>query len=376
MRMQSRLLLAAAFMLFATLPLAAVTDLFPAKVTVTHATGFNVSYHGTWKEVTIKHPWRDAARPLTYILVQQGTPVPAKQGDAVVTIPIKTCAVLSSTYLPHLDLLGKAASVVGIDNIKHVNTPSIRDRIAAGHVREIGSTVTMNIERIVALAPDVLFSYTLDNAEAARRRVLTRAGVPLILGSSYLETTPLGRAEWLKFTALFFNAERQAEAEFVRVRQEYEALVDLVTNQAQRPTVLSNAPYKGIWHVPGGRSYTATLMRDAGADYLWASDTHTGGVPVAVETVVNKAVSADFWINPSGWRSLAEGLQQDPRFTLFRAFRDGRVYNNNKRLNAQGGNDFWESGVINPHIVLKDLIHIFHRDTLPHHVLYYFQQLK
>ena len=376
MRVPSRLLLAAALMLLAALPLYATKDLFPDKVTVTHASGFNVRYHGTWKEVTIRQPWRDAARPLTYILVQQGTPVPAKQGDAVVTIPIKTCGVLSSTYLPHLDLLGKADSVVGIDNVKHVNTPSIRARIDAGNVREIGTTVNMNVERIVSLAPDILLSYTLDNAEAARRSMLTRAGVNLILGSSYLETTPLGRAEWLKFTSLFFNEERKAEAAFARIRKAYEALVDLVKNPEQRPTVMSSAPYKGVWHVPGGRSYAATLLRDAGANYLWASDTHTGGIPVAVETVVSKAVSADFWINPSMWRSLKDGLQQDARFTVFQAFRDGKVYNNNKRLNDQGGNDFWESGVINPHIVLKDLIHIFHKEKLPDHALYYFQQLK
>lgn len=376
MRVQSTLLLAAALMLSAVLPLEAAQDLFPDKVTVTHAAGFHVSYHGTWKEVTITQAWRDAARPLTYILVQQGTPVPDKQGDAVVTIPIKTCAVLSSTYLPHLDVLGQAGSVVGVDNFKHVNTPSIRARIDAGNVREIGTTVNMNVERIVSLSPDILLSYTLDNAEAARRSVLTRAGVTIILGSSYLETTPLGRAEWLKFTSLFFNAERKAEAEFTRIRTAYEALVDLVKDSEKRPTVMSSAPFKGVWHVPGGYSYVATLLRDAGADYIWASDTHTGGIPVAVETVVSKAVSADFWINPSMWTSLKDGLRQDTRFTVFQAFRNGKVYNNNKRLNAQGGNDFWESGVINPHVVLKDLIHIFHQEKLPDYALYYFHQLK
>jgi iron complex transport system substrate-binding protein len=128
--------------------------------------------------------------------------------------------------------------------------------------------------------------------------------------------------------------------------------------------------------MPGGNSYAAKLLADAGAAYLWADDTSTGSMQLSFEEVLDRARDADIWVNPGSWKSLGEGLAQDERFAQFAAFQNGKVFNNNKRLNANGGNDYWETGVTNPDLVLADLIAIFHPELLPDHELFFYRRLE
>ena len=346
-----------------------------SKIELRHATGFSVSYHDGYKRVVIKEPWRGATEPLVYLLVPQGEKAPHGVVGKVIEIPLTRVAVMSTTYLPHLDVLGVMDTLVAVDKHEYVNTPSARERIRSGDIHEVGGTINMNVERMIALKTDAVLSYTLDNREEGRRALLSRAGVRLVLGASYLEATPLGRTEWIKFTALFFNKEQEANRYFAKVEKAYGELRDLVAKRPTRPSVLVGAPFKGVWHVPGGKSFSATLIKDAGGDYLWKENDDVGGVPVAFESVFAKGHQADIWLNPSHWQSLAEGRSADKRFDLFEPFKAGRVFNNNRRLNEHGGNDIWEGGVARPHDVLRDLIRILHPDTLPDHELIWYQRL-
>ncbi len=196
-----------------------------------------------------------------------------------------------------------------------------------------------------------------------------------MLSAEAREADPLSRAEWIKFIALFYNREAQANEIFDAIVERYQSLIDLAADVTERPTVFLNAPWGDTWYMAGGQSYVAHLLRAAGADYLWSEDTSPDALYLDFETVYDQALDAEYWLHTSTWSTLDEALAMDERFGDFAAFQSGQVYNNNLRTNPSGGNDYWESGVINPDLMLADLIRIFHPELLPDHDLVYYQQL-
>jgi iron complex transport system substrate-binding protein len=165
--------------------------------------------------------------------------------------------------------------------------------------------------------------------------------------------------------------------DFFREQEEaYLQLKNSVANVQYRPSVLAGLPWKNTWWVPGGRSHAAVLIRDAGGRYIWENDSSKEALPLDIEAVYDHAGQADFWINSGSAASLADLVNTDPRLQLFKPCGDSSIYNNNARLNPSGGNDYWESGVIYPYIILKDLIRIFHPEILPEHKLVYYKKLE
>ncbi len=366
---------------------AADGDLFPAKVLPRYAQRFRVEYVANYKVVTVSTPWQgqsgtgQGATPSTaswqYLLVQCGTPRPPGYPDAtVIEVPVKTVITTSSTELPHLDALGLVDRLVGHDEFDYVNSPAVRERIAAGHLIEVGSGAGLDLERVIAASPGLLLADSLGTPEfSPLLSKLHELGIPVVLAPSFFETTPLGRAEWLLFTALFFNREDRAERLIAEVSARYQALAARGRSAEARPTVLTGGPQGDVWYVPGGQSYAALLLADAGADYLWADDPATGSLPLAVESVFARALAADFWVHPSSWRSLDEILSVDRRFAELASVQTGRVFSNDARRNPAGGNDYWETGTARPDLVLADLLHIFHPELLPDHQLVFHRRL-
>lgn len=342
---------------------------------VRHAVGFSARIHDTHTLVQVRDPAPGDRRTLRYLLVPRGQPVPDVEADAVVRTPVRRVVALSTTCIPHLAHCGAMDTLVGVERGTYVSTPAARARIAAGQARAVGDGASVDAERVLALQPDLVLSYVLDDARRGAHALLDRAGIPVVLTGSYMEQSPLGRCEWIKFTALFLEAGDTAAAFFRDVETAYTGLVARAAAADTRPTVLMNAPFRGQWHVPGGRSYAARLVADAGGRYLWADDARTSGVPVPFEAVFARAADADVWLHPSAWRTRADGLAEDERFALFKAFRTGRIYNSNARLNPDGGNDIFENGVARPDQVLADLVHILHPEQLPDHELVWYRAL-
>jgi iron complex transport system substrate-binding protein len=218
-------------------------------------------------------------------------------------------------------------------------------------------------------------TYGVGNPEYDAHPKLLEAEVKVAMNSEYMETSPLGRAEWIKFIAMFFNREADADAIFGEMAQQYEALAAEAAGVTEKPTVFTGAPYGDTWYMPGGGSYVAKYLSDAGAEYLWADDESTGSIPLDFESVYERAADADYWLNTSSWMSIDDALAADARYGEFAALKNGMMYNNNARVNENGGNDYWESGVDNPHLVLADLIKILHPDLVPDHEFVYYRQL-
>jgi iron complex transport system substrate-binding protein len=351
-------------------------DYFPDKVAVEQAAGFTVEYGSTYKRVTVTQPWAGAS-PVSYLLVQCGAPVPdGVEADHVITVPVSTAVSMSTTYLPHFVELGLLDALIGTDEFDFVYSPAVRERIDAGEIAEVGGGSFVDVELVLALEPDVVFTYGIGSADYDAHPALIAAGIPTVLNGDYMETSPLGRAEWVKFTSLFFNAEAQANALFDEIETTYTALAGQAAAQAERPSVLVNAMYGDTWYVSGGASYMAQLIDDAGGAYLWAEDESTGGLALSFESVLERGEAAEVWLNPNFWLSLADGLNEDERYTAFGAFDNGRVYNNTARVTPLGGNDALETAVLHPEQMLADLIAIFHPALLPDHESRFYQQLQ
>ncbi len=347
-------------------------DYFPHKASFRHAERLAVEYARHYKVLTLDRPWPGAERRQRYLLVLCGTPRPPGFDDAeVIEIPASTLLTTSTTELPHVVGLGLVDRLRGHDELDYVSSPEIRRRIDAGELAEIGSGPVLAFERVVEAEPGLLLADSLGDPGLGHLERLRRAGVPVALAPSFLETTPLGRAEWIKHTALFFNREERAEEIFRRVERRYAELAARVRRAlgdgGRRPTVFTGGPIGDTWWMPGGRSYLALLLADAGARYLWASDPSAGSLALDLESVYERALDAEVWLHPGSFRSRDELRSRDRRLADFAAFRDGRVWNYDARVNERGGNDYWETGTARPDLVLADLVKIFHPELVPEH---------
>ncbi len=352
-------------------------DYFPEKVELTHTDGFTVVYSNNYKVITIAKPWPGAESALDYVLVQCGTPAPeGYDATQIIEVPVSTIATMSTSYLPFLDSLGIIDRLVAVDDATYVNNPTVLAKAEAGEIAQVGYGSGVNVEQLIDLEPAIIMTYGSGSPDYDAHPVLLNAGLHAVVNAEWLETSPLGRAEWGKFIALFFNQEALAEEQFSATAQQYEALKAQAAAVENRPTVLTDTEYQGSWYVAGGQSFAAQLWADAGAAYLWADEPSTASIPLAFEAVYDKAADADYWINVGFVNSLAEMTAADARYANFAAFQSGNVWNNNKQQNANGGNDYYESAVAHPDVVLADLISIFHPEILPDHETVYYQQLQ
>ncbi|MBV6624716.1 MAG: ABC transporter substrate-binding protein [Rivularia sp. (in: Bacteria)] len=350
-------------------------DYFPEKATVKYARGFSVEYQNNYKIVTVKNPWQDAKTSFKYVLVECGTPAPEGFKETeIITVPVNTVASLSTTHLPHLAKLKVVDKLVGISNLKIVNTPEVVEKIKAGKVVELGNNV--NVERLLELNPNLVTTYGTGNPQTDSHPKLLEAGLKVVINAEYMENTPLGRAEWLKFTSTFFNQEDIAEKEFNQIVSKYQKIAAKTKSIGKRPKVFTGFNFKGTWYIPGCKSYAAKYLADAGAELVCSEDS-SGSKPSSFEDVFERAATADYWLNVSqSWQSLKDVITADSRYGDFQAVKKNNVFNNNARLNENGGNDYWEGGISNPDVILADLIKIFHPELLPNHQLFFYQKLN
>jgi iron complex transport system substrate-binding protein len=354
-------------------------DYFPEKAQVRYAKGFTLTYFKHYKVLDVLKPWPGANKTFRYVLVQCGAPVPEGFSDAqIITIPVQRIAVLSTTHLPHLTLLNELDSLVAVSDFENVNTPAVRRKIAAHKLVDIGHGPVLNTEILLDLAPDLVIVVGHLQPQDKTYSTLQQADVQVAINAESVESSLLGRSEWLKFTAAFFNKDGLAQHRFADIAQQFQRYAALTEDikPVDKPTVFVGSLYRDVWYMPGGASYMAELLAVAGGRYLWAADSHRGGVPLNFEAVFERAVDADIWFTSDlDWMTRADLLAANERYRLFKAFQNGRIYNNNVRVNQQGGNDFWESGIMEPHILLADVIKILHSERLPSHRLKYYRRL-
>ena len=349
-----------------------------ASVQIKYAKNFSLEYKEGYKLLSVKTP--ESATLVQYALVPKGSTVQVdEQAAIVIQTPIEKIITLSSTYYPMLEQIGKLDSVVGIDDGTYTYNETIRKKLDKSEIAVVGGdgfSAKLNLEKVIDLSPDILMAPYL-NAQVLEEAKLKEAKQTLILNADYLENSPLGRAEWGKFIAAFYDLEGEASQQFDQIVARYEEAKTLAAGVDQKASVFVNTAFQGSWYMPGKESYIAELLQDAGANYLFAELVEgTGASPLAFEIVYEKAKDADYWLNIGFSSDINALLSEDARYGEFKAVAEGKVYNNNARVNPNGGTDYYEGGVANPDLVLKDLVKIFYPDLLPDYELFYYTKVN
>jgi iron complex transport system substrate-binding protein len=346
------------------------TDYFPDKVEFTEASAVSVSYEGHYKVVEVAPP---DTEPVHYVLVQCGTPAPDTD-DLVVEVPVSEVVTLTTTNLPHFDELGATDRLVGVGVGAFVTTESVAARIEAGELPDYADQAGQpDLERLVERAPELLIIDGVGDAVLDEAQRIVDAGVPTVVNADFNEHTLLGRAEWLKFTALFLGAEAEANDAYTAIAERYDEIATRVVGAAERPKVFANTPWEGTWFMPGGASFFANAVEDAGGEYAFGDDESAYSLQLDIETVLDRAGDADVWLQAGSVRgSLDDLLDVDERFAEFRAFADGEVWAYDRWINEAGGHAVFEVAYTRADLFLADLATILHPDLMGDHELVFF----
>ncbi len=351
------------------------TELLGRDISIGYAKGFEIVDYKKFKKLTIKQSYKGNNQQFVYLLASDSVKIPSTFSGEIIITPIKSIAALSATYIPFIRLLHQTSSIVAISGKNTIYDSTIYQLIQKGIIKDLGEP-ELNIEQAIVLNPDVVMGFAIDAQGMSRLTELKRFNQSVIINAEYMESSPLAKAEWIKVFGALYDLDSLAKTIFQQIEKDYLQLKRLAETAEEKPTVFTSVPWKGTWYVPGGKSFQAKLLKDAGANYLWHNNPESVSLPLDFEVVFAKAIDADYWLNVSTFQSLTEMQLADERFTLFKAFKEKKVFNNTKTLTAYYGNDYWETGAARPDLILSDLIQLFHPDILKSQEFNYYERLR
>ena len=349
-----------------------IDDYNLAVYTPTYATGFRI-VGAEGKQSTIirvTNPWQSANDVETMLFIARGgEKAPAGFRGQVLQGDAKRVVCMSSSHIAMLDAIGAVESVVGVSGKDFISNPYI---VANRHsIADVGYDGNINFELLVAQRPDIVLLYGVTGACTMQSK-LDELGISYIYIGEYVEEDPLGKTEWLIAIAEIVGCREQGIAYFSQVPQRYNHLQSMAAvATSPQPKVMLNTPYADSWFMPSTTSYLARLIADAGGDYIYKKNTSNHSVPIDIEEAALLTTEADIWLHVEGVSSLQDLRQQYPKFAKMPCVQRGEVYNCDKRKVTGGGNDYWESGVVQPDVILRDLIKVFHPELISEELVYY-----
>jgi iron complex transport system substrate-binding protein len=310
------------------------------------------------------------------VLLPCGAPAPALPpelaGAPVIEVPVRSVYAASTTQLPMIVDIGALDVLTGVGTPGFVSGAEVRARIDSGRVAGFATGGQIDVERVVAAAPDLLLGQGTDDPAFP---TLREAGIPVLGWAEYLESGPLAQAEWIKVMGVLTGREAEAEQVFTAIETRYRELAALAAGASGPVPVLAGQLYEGGWRVPTGGSTAGALLRDAGATWSEAGNAAPGGIPKDFESVYVADGAARTWIADGPWPTLADVVAADPRYAELTAVRSGEVWNRDRRIGPTGGNDLHERGVTHPDELLADLVAVLHPDLLPGHAFTYLRRV-
>lgn len=320
----------------------------------------------------LRNPWDTTKVLHTYLLVDKDKPLPEGLPEGTpVRVPLSKAVVYSAVHCGLLQQIGAFGSIGGVCDLRYIKLPEVQEGCRNGTITDAGSGMNPDIEKIIDLHPDAIMLSPFENSGGYGR--VEKLNTPIIECADYMETSALGRAEWMRFYGLLFGRAQEADSLFAEVEKNYNELKAMAAPASDAPSVISELKNGSAWYVPGGKSTFARLYADAGADYVFAGDGHSGSVPLAFETVFDKGQDADFWLikyNQAVDKTYGELERDYAPYAGFRAFKERNIYGCNT-----GKVSFYEDSPFHPDRLLKDLIKIFHPSLLEGYELNYFTKL-
>ena len=335
--------------------------------------GFDIAQSGDTTHITIHSPWQQGQVMARYAM----------------TRPLERVICTSATHMGFMHELGLMDKVIGVCRPNRIYNLSDEQRKT---MIDIGDDIQPNMEAILLAKPDAVIISTYAEGDQVPGQI-EALGIPVFYCNEWTETTPLKRAEWIRFFGAIFGCQSKADSIYASVRDAYEQLKGdeamrrkgnserEALNHSEQPagllntrkaSIMSGMSWRGTWYVPTGRTFMGHLFRDAGAQYQYEDNPSTTSIPLTIEQALQDFAEVDVWVGCEA-NSMAELSSIDQKHTWFKAFQTGHVYNFRRRTLASGANDFWESGTVHPERILQDLQKVQSGDTTG---LYYTMQLR
>jgi iron complex transport system substrate-binding protein len=339
---------------------------------------FSLEKKKGWTKVTITNPWQGATNvSQIYYLVKRGSQLPDGLDSAhVIFVPLKKIICMSTTHIAMISSLGEEKSIIGMSGTSFIYSPDLIKNVEKGLIVDVGYEANLNKELILKISPDLIMIYGIGSESAGFVGKLKELGTKVLINADYLETDPLSRAEWIKLFGALYCKEKLADSIYRYEVDEYTNLKSFVNQKIRnRPKVLLGLPFKDTWYISPGNSYISKLINDAGGDYLWMDTESSVSMPLGIESVYLRGMKADYWLNIGSVSSRNEISNVDSRLDDLQCFKNDNLFNNNKRVTISGGNDFWESGSLYPHMILQDVAIILHPELFSDHELTYYRKI-
>ena len=315
--------------------------------------GFNIEILNDSTTITIYSPWQKG-KVMQKLAIGNG-------------LLAERVVCTSATHMGFISELGMMDKVVGVCRPERVYNLSEEER---ERITDIGDDMQPSMEQILLLNPDLVILYTYAQGDPIPAQV-EALGIPILYCNEWTETTPLARAEWIRFFGAIFGCLNQADSIYESVRDAY-AQLKVDSLKFKDKSIMSGMSWRGTWYVPAGGTFMGHLFRDAGAQYKYEDNPSTSSLPLTMEQALQDFAQADVWVGCEA-NSLKELEAIDKKHIWFNAFQTGQVYNFRRRALPSGANDFWESATVHPERVLQDLQKVLRGDTTD---LYYITPLK
>ncbi|MDX1905267.1 MAG: ABC transporter substrate-binding protein [Thermonemataceae bacterium] len=340
-----------------------------------YAKGFRIEVFKNYKILSVLQPYTDKRDTLRFVLAKNKKLIPSQlQKIPFIKTPIQKIICTSTTHLALLEALGGLDALVGASSLEYVYSSAIRKKVEKGQIVSL-SDQQIEVEKIIALQPDLLMVSGMEASQMSVYKKIEETDIAVFINSEWLENHPLGKAEWIKVMAVLLDKEQEAEAFFENISSKYLAIKAETEKIKNKKSVAIGVPNKETWYVSAGESFGATFLKDAGAFYAFADEKGTGSLPLNKEIVLQKFKNADVWLNVDVNSFEVKKVLCDLKFV--NAVKNQKIYDRNKRIAVKGGNDFWESGVVHPEIILEDLVKILYPKLLPEsEKLYFYQKLE
>lgn len=289
-------------------------------------------------------------------------------------LPYKKVILLNASLVGYFTELNLEQNIIGISSPEYVYSEKVNRLIKEGKIQNVGNEQKYNLEKIIALNPDAIFTNYIASYENTYD-LIKKNGIEIIFLDEYLEQNPLEKSKYLLLFGKLFNNEKNAVAHFEAIQKSYDSLKIIAKRSINKPVVLANEMYGNQWFLPGGKSNLAQFISDANATYINAGSPESKAVPMSFEEIFAKAQKVEYWVNIGNHVNKKELLQINPNYTRLPVFNEGKLYTMNGREVGKS-NDYFESGVVRADLVLKDYIKIFHPELLPNYQLTYLRELK
>jgi iron complex transport system substrate-binding protein len=347
------------------------------KTTIKYAKGFDIVEKNGNKKLIIKSAYKGFNEIYEYTVYKKSLSKNLNNLDKkIIQVPVKEIIVTSTTHIPMVELLEEEKSIVGFPFSRYVSSEKTRQLIDLGKIKEIGKENDLNTEILLDLQPELIVGYSVSSADKSLSTI-QKSGINVIYNGDWLEETPLGRAEWIKFFGVLFDKEQLADSIFNGIENNYLEAKKIALKSTKQQTVLSGAIMsKDIWDLPAGDSFVAQFLEDANVNYLWKNTKGKGSLSLSFESVFEKGINADYWIAPGYFSSKEQMLSSNKLYEKFNAFKEDKIYSPSIKKGKTGGIIYYELSPTRPDLVLKDIIKITNPELLPNYKFTFFEKMK